>query len=95
MLAAKIPGYSSYMVERKQYLLCVPAICNRFALIILQYYVSKLWIRHILDNVPFYWEESVPLVLLPEVHILVEIKWADHLSHATELTTSINLITIV
>jgi hypothetical protein len=45
--------------------------------------------------VPFYWEESVPLVLLPEVHILVEIKWANHLSHATELTTSINLITIV
>ena len=57
----------------KAYLLCVPAICHRFVLIILQNYVAKLWIRHILDNVPFYWKETIPLVLLPEVHVPVKI----------------------
>jgi len=53
--------------------------------------MAKLWIGNILDNVPFYREETVPLVLLPEVHVPVEIYLANHLSHATELTASINL----
>jgi len=53
--------------------------------------MAKLWISNILDNVPFYREETVPLVLLPEVHVPVEIYLANHLSHATELTASINL----
>ena len=40
---------------------------------------------------PLYREAPTPFILLPKVHILIEVNWATHLSDPTKLTTCINL----
>jgi hypothetical protein len=40
---------------------------------------------------PLDWEITIPLVLLPEIHVFIEINTANHLCNSTELTACINL----
>jgi hypothetical protein len=53
--------------------------------------VSKIGVWDIFDDVPLNREASTPFILLPEIHILIEVNWANHLCNTTELTTSIDL----
>ena len=73
------------------YLLGIPAISYRFIFIVLQKDVPKTSVWHILYYVPFYRKAASPFVLLPEIHILVEVNGANHFSNTTELSTRINL----
>jgi hypothetical protein len=73
------------------YLVCVPAICDRFIVIVLKNDVPQKIVRYILNYVPLHRELATPLILLPIINTSVEIDRSNHVSHATELATSINL----
>lgn len=54
--------------------------------------MAEMQVRDILDDVPLYREKTIPLVLMPKIHVFVEIHSTNHLSNSTELTTGIHLI---
>lgn len=77
--------------QHKTYLLSIPGECYRLVVIVLKDNVSQLCVRDILNYVPLYWEEPIPLIKLPKVHVFAKINWPNHFSHAYKLPTSINL----
>jgi hypothetical protein len=78
-------------IKKMVYLLRVSTVCDRLVVIVFQNDVTKLGIGNIFNDVIFYWEETIPLVLLPKIHARVKIHRANHLCHFTELTTHIDL----
>lgn len=77
------------------YLLRVSAMSYWLIFIILQKYVAESAIRDILNYMPPDRKLSIPPILLPVVCIIIEIYGPDHLCHTTELSTCIDLQTVV
>jgi hypothetical protein len=53
--------------------------------------MPQMQVWNIFYNVPLDREITIPLILLPEIHVLIKINSANHLCYSTELTTCINL----
>lgn len=69
----------------------VPTVGHRLVLVVLKCNVLQQAVGDILDDMPLNRETTVPLVLLPVFHALVEVNRSDHLSKTDELPTSIDL----
>ncbi len=50
-----------------------------------------MWVWNIFYYMPLDREITIPLILLPKIHVFIEINSANHLCYSTELTTCINL----
>lgn len=79
------------MYKKLAHLLGVPAISNRFILIVFKGNMLQQTVGDILHNVPLDRETTNPLVLLPVLDILVEINRPSHLSNTHKLTAGIDL----
>ena len=66
--------------EEDKYLLSVPRMCYRFVVIAFDDNVSQLGVGNIFHYVPLHWEEPIPLVALPKVHVLGKIHLSNHFS---------------
>ncbi|GER42047.1 DNA replication and repair protein RecF [Striga asiatica] len=76
----------------RQYLLRVPAVCDRLVVVIFKKYVAKATVGHIFDNMPFDGKLTTPpILLLPVISIILKVNRPNHLSYTTKLATSINL----
>lgn len=66
--------------RKKLYLLGVPAKSDRPIIIGFEDDVPQLSIGYVFYYMPFDWEEPIPLVNLPEVHVFIKIYLPSHLS---------------
>ena len=74
------------------YFLCISAVCHRLVFIILQCDMLQIVIWYIFNDVPSHRKASGPFIQTLEVHVLVKIYRSNHLSHAIEVPTTIDLI---